>query len=96
MGRAGTKQNTKADESLPRPPPSSSFMFTRHSVYRTAHLSGTEYYHAPFQGFYITHAGPPRLLLILSPFYRPINRDTDSICNYSIHTPWTDSRYNLE
>ena len=32
MGKAGTKQNTKADVSLPHPPPSSSF-FTQHSVY---------------------------------------------------------------
>ena len=76
MGKAGTKQNTKADVSLPHPPPSSSF-FTRHSVYWTPHLSSREHYHAPFQGFHITHTGPLSLLLILSPFYRLINRGTE-------------------
>lgn len=77
MGKAGPKQNTKAEVSLPHPPPSSSFMFTRHSVHRTPHLSGSEHYHVPFQGFHITHTGLLRLLLILSPFYRLINRGTE-------------------
>ena len=76
MGKAGHKQNTKADVSLPHPPPSSSFMFTRHSVHRTPHLSGSEHYHVPFQGFHITQTGPLGLL-ILSPFYRLKNRGTE-------------------
>ena len=74
MGKAGPKQNTKA--ALPHPPPSSSFMFTRHSVHRTPHLSGSEHYHVPFQGFPIAQTGPLGLL-ILSPFYRLINRGTE-------------------